>query len=53
MGVDKSDSNYDCNGDEDLERFLIIADGANNLGSIGWGTRIHGLKCRNWDGGDD
>jgi hypothetical protein len=49
----KAISNYNCNGDEDLERFLIIADGANNLGSIGWGTRIHGLKCRNWDGGDD
>ena len=46
-------SNYDCDGDEDLDRFLAIADGANNLVSIDWGTKIHGLRCRNWDGGDD
>ncbi|RMZ73429.1 hypothetical protein GMOD_00007937 [Pyrenophora seminiperda CCB06] len=45
--------NYDCEGDKDMDQYLMIADGANNLGSIGWGTRIHGLKCRNMDSHDD
>jgi len=37
----------------DLDQYLSIADGANNLGSIGWGTKIHGLKCRNFQSEDD
>ncbi|KAA8622811.1 hypothetical protein PtrSN002B_011174 [Pyrenophora tritici-repentis] len=45
--------NYDCEGDKDMDQYLMIADGANNLGSIGWGTNIHGLKCRNMDSHDD
>ncbi|KAF1843297.1 uncharacterized protein K460DRAFT_368186 [Cucurbitaria berberidis CBS 394.84] len=38
--------NYDCKGD--VDQYLLIADGVNNLASIGWGTRIHGLRCRNF-----
>ncbi|KAF1830246.1 hypothetical protein BDW02DRAFT_573243 [Decorospora gaudefroyi] len=44
--------NYTCNTDDNLDSFLSIPDGANNLGSIGWGTRIHGLRCRNSFPGD-
>lgn len=43
--------NYDCTGS--LDKYLTVPDGVNNLGSIGWGTRIHGLRCRNFDPGDD
>lgn len=43
-------SNYDCTGG--MDEYLTIADGVNNLGSIGWGTSIHGLRCRNFDPGD-
>jgi hypothetical protein len=39
-------STYDCKATND--DFLTIPDGVNNLGSIGWGTRIRGLKCRNF-----
>jgi hypothetical protein len=45
--------NYDCDGDDNLDRYLAISDGANNLGSIAWGTKIHGLRCRNRDHDDD
>ncbi|KAL1800770.1 hypothetical protein ACET3X_001112 [Alternaria dauci] len=45
--------NYDCNGDDDMDRYLAISDGTNNLGSIGWGTKIHGLKCCNREYYDD
>ena len=45
------DSNYDCKGD--MDQYLTIADGVNNLGSIGWGTKIHGLRCRNFQPDDD
>ncbi|KNG52235.1 hypothetical protein DDE82_006192 [Stemphylium lycopersici] len=45
--------NYDCKGDTDMDQYLSIADGANNLGSIGWGTKIHGLKCRNFESKHD
>jgi hypothetical protein len=44
-------SNYDCKGD--MDAYLTISDGANNLGSVEWGTRIHSLKCRNYAPGDD
>lgn len=44
-------STYDCKAD-DMEHYLTIADGANNLASIEWGTRIHSLRCRNFDPGD-
>lgn len=37
--------NYDCKDDNEV---LTIPDGVNNLASIGWGTRIHGLKCHNF-----
>ncbi|KAI4947950.1 hypothetical protein J4E86_008467 [Alternaria arbusti] len=40
-------------GDENLDQFLTISDGANNLGSVGWGTKIHGLKCSNKEHEDD
>ncbi|KAI4609269.1 hypothetical protein J4E80_008518 [Alternaria sp. BMP 0032] len=40
-------------GDENMDQFLAIADGANNLGSVGWGTKIHGLKCSNKEHEDD
>ncbi|KAH7359574.1 hypothetical protein BKA66DRAFT_515247 [Pyrenochaeta sp. MPI-SDFR-AT-0127] len=43
--------NYDCKGD--MDQYLTIADGVNNLGSIDWGTRIHGLRCRNFEPVDD
>ncbi|CAO2652794.1 Nn.00g022050.m01.CDS01 [Neocucurbitaria sp. VM-36] len=42
--------NYDCTGG--MDQYLAIADGVNNLGSIGWGTRIHGLRCRNYQPND-
>ncbi|KAG9191744.1 hypothetical protein G6011_10478 [Alternaria panax] len=45
--------NYDCDGDDNLDRYLAISDGANNLGSIAWGTKIHSLRCRNRDHDDD
>ncbi|KAF1946935.1 hypothetical protein EJ02DRAFT_450269 [Clathrospora elynae] len=45
--------NYDCKGDDNLQAFLAVADGVNNLASVGWGTRIHGLRCRNSAPGDD
>lgn len=41
------DSNYDCKGD--MDDYLIIADGVNNLGSIGWSDKIRGIKCRNFE----
>lgn len=44
-------SNYDCKGD--MDEYLTIADGVNNLGSIDWGTRIHSLRCRNFEPDDD
>ncbi|KAF2824097.1 hypothetical protein CC86DRAFT_371515 [Ophiobolus disseminans] len=37
--------NYDCKETEDC---LTIPDGVNNLASIGWGTRIRSLRCRNF-----
>ncbi|KAI4682758.1 uncharacterized protein J4E84_007222 [Alternaria hordeiaustralica] len=40
-------------GDENMDQFLSISDGANNLGSVGWGTKIHGLKCSNKEHEDD
>ncbi|CBX90648.1 hypothetical protein LEMA_P056820.1 [Plenodomus lingam JN3] len=43
--------NYDCEGD--MDTYLTVPDGVNNLGSYGWATRIHGLRCRNFDLGDD
>ncbi|KAH8701411.1 hypothetical protein GQ44DRAFT_717653 [Phaeosphaeriaceae sp. PMI808] len=39
--------NYDCKESEDC---LTIPDGVNNLASIGWGTRIRSLRCRNFQG---
>ncbi|XP_014553974.1 hypothetical protein COCVIDRAFT_40110 [Bipolaris victoriae FI3] len=45
--------NYDCKGDMDMDSYLTVPDGVNNLGSIGWGTKIHGLKCRNFASTDD
>ncbi|KAH6857367.1 hypothetical protein BKA58DRAFT_325351 [Alternaria rosae] len=45
--------NYDCKGDENMDQFLAISDGANNLGSVGWGTKIHGLKCSNKEHEED
>ena len=36
-----------------MDQFLAISDGANNLGSVGWGTKIHGLKCSNKEHEDD
>lgn len=39
-------SNYDCKSDNGDE-YLTFADGANNLASIGWGTKIHSLRCCN------
>jgi hypothetical protein len=43
--ADTLDSNYDCKGDN--TNFLAVPDGANNLASIGWGTRIRAVRCRN------
>lgn len=43
--------NYSCTGN--IDEYLTVPDGVNNLGSIGWGTRIHGLRCRNFQPGDD
>ncbi|KAF2125228.1 hypothetical protein P153DRAFT_325808 [Dothidotthia symphoricarpi CBS 119687] len=40
--------NYECKGDTQ-DQYLSLPDGVNNLGSIGWGTRIHSLKCKNSD----
>ncbi|USP74693.1 hypothetical protein yc1106_01967 [Curvularia clavata] len=40
--------NYSCGGDTNLDQYLTVPDGVNNLGSIGWGTKIHSLKCRNF-----
>ena len=40
------DSNYDCIETDDC---LTIPDGANNLASKGWGTRIKSLKCKNFE----
>ncbi|KAF2029765.1 hypothetical protein EK21DRAFT_100983 [Setomelanomma holmii] len=39
--------NYGCN--ENSDDYLTIPDGVNNLSSIGWGTRIRSLRCRNFD----
>ncbi|KAF9693949.1 hypothetical protein EKO04_008071 [Ascochyta lentis] len=38
--------NYDCKSDSS-DQYLTFADGVNNLASIGWGTRIHSLRCNN------
>jgi hypothetical protein len=46
QNTDVKFSNYDCKATND--DFLTIPDGVNNLGSVGWGTRIRGLKCRNF-----
>lgn len=43
--------NYDCKGDTDA--YLAIPDGVNSLGSHGWGTRIHGIRCHNAEFGND
>ena len=40
--------NYDCSTNDDKKDCLVIPDGVNNLDSIGWGTRIHSLMCRNF-----
>lgn len=40
-------SNYECK--DNAGDYLTIADGVNNLSSIGWGTRIRSLRCRNFD----
>ena len=45
MRADGLDSNYDCKGDE--KNALAVPDGVNNLASIGWGTRIRAVLCRN------
>jgi len=51
------DSNYDCTASEaddspstpyGEKRSLVIPDGANNLASIDWGTRIRSLRCKNF-----
>jgi hypothetical protein len=39
--------NYECK--DNAGDYLTIADGVNNLSSIGWGTRIRSLRCRNFD----
>lgn len=48
-------SNYDCSEADDagaipdgVKKSLTIPDGANNLASIEWGTRIRSLRCRNF-----
>lgn len=41
-----SSSNYDCQS-ESGDQYLTFPDGVNNLASIGWGTRIHSLRCGN------
>ncbi|EMD64655.1 hypothetical protein COCSADRAFT_36029 [Bipolaris sorokiniana ND90Pr] len=46
-------NNYDCKGDMDMDSYLTVPDGVNNLGSIDWGTKIHSLKCRNFASTDD
>lgn len=51
--ADVRHSNYDCSGDTNMDQYLAISDGVNNLGSIGWGTKIHGVKCRNFASPDD
>ncbi|KAJ8111572.1 hypothetical protein OPT61_g5865 [Boeremia exigua] len=38
--------NYDCEGDSS-DQYLTFADGVNNLASIGWGVKIHSLRCCN------
>lgn len=40
--------NYDCTSDSS-DYYLTFADGVNNLASIGWGTKIHSLRCCNQD----
>jgi hypothetical protein len=40
-------SNYECKESDDC---LTIPDGVNNLASVGWGTRIRSLKCKNFAG---
>ncbi|PSN69348.1 hypothetical protein BS50DRAFT_464356, partial [Corynespora cassiicola Philippines] len=39
--------NYDCSGDDTQRK--TFADGVNNLGSSGWGRRIHSIRCTNED----
>ncbi|KAL5113429.1 hypothetical protein ACEQ8H_008697 [Pleosporales sp. CAS-2024a] len=39
--------NYECKQSQSGDA-LTIPDGANNLASIGWGTRIQSLKCTNF-----
>ena len=39
-------SNYDCTS-QYSDQYMTFADGVNNLASIGWGTRIHSLRCNN------
>ncbi|KAF3043792.1 hypothetical protein E8E12_010327 [Didymella heteroderae] len=38
--------NYDCKS-KSGDQYLTFPDGVNNLASIGWGTRIHSLRCCN------
>ncbi|KAH7062981.1 hypothetical protein BKA63DRAFT_189936 [Paraphoma chrysanthemicola] len=53
-GVIKRDDSWSCRFFGDYEckdnagDYLTIPDGVNNLASIGWGTRIHSLRCRNF-----
>lgn len=37
--------NYDCQGSEDA--MIPVPGGANNLGTVGWGNRVHGVRCFN------
>ncbi|KAH7382367.1 hypothetical protein DE146DRAFT_668606 [Phaeosphaeria sp. MPI-PUGE-AT-0046c] len=37
--------NYECRENNEV---LTVPDGVNNLASIDWGTRIHGLRCDNF-----
>ncbi|KAF2714052.1 hypothetical protein K504DRAFT_368821 [Pleomassaria siparia CBS 279.74] len=37
--------NYSCAGSEDT--MLVYPDGMNNLASIDWQAKIHGLRCTN------
>lgn len=36
-----------------MDTYLTVPDGVNSLGSYGWSTRIHGLRCRNFESGND
>ncbi|PVI04502.1 hypothetical protein DM02DRAFT_179289 [Periconia macrospinosa] len=42
--------NYDCQGTNDQR--LFVPGGENNLGTAGWGSRVHGIQCFN-PGDDD